>query len=76
MVRKREREGGRGRERKTEGERERQREREKERGRERERSRICPELFLNFKGMMGALAPFSHLVLNICIPISGALYDK
>ncbi len=41
----------------------REREREGERGRE--RCRICPELlFLFLKGMTGALAPFSYLVLQ------------
>ncbi len=44
---------------------ERERERERERGREREKCRICPELlFLFLKGMTGALAPFSYLVLE------------
>ncbi len=39
--------------------------RERERGREGERCRIYPELlFLFFKGMMGALAPFRYLVLD------------
>ncbi len=76
-VRERKREGEKERERKREGEkdrgrereRERKREGEKERGRERgrvgerERCRICPEsLFLFFKGMAGALAPYSYLV--------------
>jgi hypothetical protein len=61
--------GQREREREREGDRKREGERkeERERGREgeRERCRICPELlFLFFKGMMGALAPFSYLVLN------------
>jgi hypothetical protein len=45
-----------------------QRERERERGTRggRERCRICPELlFLFLKGMTGALAPFSYLVLKI-----------
>jgi hypothetical protein len=38
--------------------------RERERERERESCRICTELaFLFFKGMMGALAPFSYLVI-------------
>jgi len=46
----------------------RKRERQRERGREREkdikRCRICPELlFLFLKGMTGALAPFSYLVV-------------
>jgi hypothetical protein len=52
------------RERKRERERERERDREggRKRGRERERER-CPELFLFLKGMTGALAPFSYLVL-------------
>jgi hypothetical protein len=37
----------------------------RERQRERERCRICPELlFLFLKGMTGALAPFSYLVLR------------
>ncbi len=40
--------------------RKREREREKEGEREREL------LFLFFKGMTGALAPFSYLVFNIC----------
>ncbi len=39
----------------------RKREREREKERERERCRI----FL--KGMMGALAPFSYLVINLII---------
>jgi hypothetical protein len=61
LVREREKEKGR--ERKRERERVRKREREGER--ERERCRICPELlFLFLKGMMGALAPFSYLVVN------------
>ncbi len=47
-------------ERKREGEREREIGREKEGGRRRERE--IELLFL--KGMTGALAPFSHLVLN------------
>ena len=54
------------RERGKEGEKDRGREREKEgeRERERERCRICPELlFLFFKGMTGALAPVTYLVL-------------
>ncbi len=63
----RKREGEREREREGERERKRQwvREREKNRegGREREGCRICPKLlFLFFKGMTGALAPFSYLV--------------
>jgi hypothetical protein len=40
----------------------RERKRDKVRERKRERRRICPELFFIFKGMMGALAPFSYLV--------------
>ncbi len=57
-------EGGR----KREGERESAKEggRKREGERERERCRICPELiFLFFKGMTGALAPFSYLVSKI-----------
>jgi hypothetical protein len=46
--------------REREGGREREREIERERKRERER---CPELFLFLKGMTGALAPFSYLVI-------------
>ncbi len=50
-------------------ERDRVREKERERGRERERERgkeNCPELlFLALKGMTGALAPFSYLVVNV-----------
>jgi hypothetical protein len=43
----------------------RERERKKEKERERERCRIGPELlFLFLKGMTGALAPFSYLVIN------------
>jgi hypothetical protein len=43
-----------------------ERERERERKKERERCRICPELlFLFSKGMTGALAPFSYLVIYI-----------
>jgi hypothetical protein len=66
--REREREKNRERERKSEGEikkeREIKRERERrERERGGERCIICPE-FLFFKGMMGALAPFSYLVFN------------
>ncbi len=54
------------RERKREGERESGRDREKEGGRERESCRICPELLSLFlKGMTGALAPFSYLVMKI-----------
>jgi hypothetical protein len=45
----------------SEREREREREIKKERGREREIKREGEYLFL--KGMMGALAPFSYLVL-------------
>jgi len=57
------------REREREREKERERERERERGREREkeseRCKICPELlFLFLKGMTGALAPYSYLVLK------------
>ncbi len=49
--------------RKREGGRERDRERVRKRGRE--RCKICPDLlFLYIKGMTGALAPFSYLVLN------------
>ncbi len=60
--RQREKEGGRAR--KKEGEREKERERERGRERERESCRICPELLSLFlKGMTGALAPFSYLVL-------------
>ena len=55
------------RERERERERKREREREKERERERESSKICPELlFLFLKGVTGALAPFSYLVVYIC----------
>ncbi len=55
--------GERERERRRE-ERERKRGRKREKERERERCRICPELlFLFLKGMTGALAPFSYLVL-------------
>ncbi len=61
---------------KREGERERKREREsekegeRERERERERSRICVSnvqncSFLFLKGITGAFAPFSSLVLYI-----------
>ncbi len=43
----------------------REREREREREKESERCRICPELlFLFLKGMTGALAPYSYLVLK------------
>jgi hypothetical protein len=46
------------------GERERKRKREREKEEERERCRICPEwLFLFLKGMTGALAPYSYLLL-------------
>jgi hypothetical protein len=45
-------------------ERERKRKVEREKDRERERCRICLELFLFLKRMMGALAPFSYLVKN------------
>ncbi len=39
--------------------------REEEGERERERFRTCPELsFLFLKGMTGALAPFSYLVVT------------
>ncbi len=39
--------------------------REREREREREICRICPELVFSFlKGMTGALAPFSYLVIK------------
>jgi len=71
--REREREGELGRaeeeskqrERKREGEREEEKERERERegGRERERERDVEY----FKGMTGALAPFSYLVTNMSI---------
>ncbi len=48
--------------REREGEKEGGRERERER--EGERCRICPELlFLFLKGMVGALAPFSYLII-------------
>jgi hypothetical protein len=48
------------------GERERESGREREKVGERERCRICPELlFLFLKRMMGALAPFSYLVIII-----------
>jgi hypothetical protein len=46
--------------------RESESERERERKKERERCRICPELlFLFLKGMTGALATFSYLVIYI-----------
>jgi hypothetical protein len=51
------------RERERERRRERERERTEEGEREKERCRICPELFLFLKGMMGAFAPFNYLVL-------------
>ncbi len=56
----REKEGGRERGREKEGGRERERKRERERGREREKER---EIIVILKGMTGALAPFSYLVL-------------
>jgi hypothetical protein len=75
LVRERERDEG-----KRERGRERKREREKEGGggkRERERGRICPELlFLLFKGMTGALAPFSYLVIKNCHTIRWSLLLK
>jgi hypothetical protein len=44
--------------------REKERERERQRERKRQKCRICPELlFLFLKGMTGAQAPFSYLVL-------------
>jgi hypothetical protein len=47
----------------TDRERERERAGEREREREKERE-TCPELlFLLFKGVTGALAPFSYLVI-------------
>jgi hypothetical protein len=55
-------------EREREIEIERERVCERERERERERCRMCPEmLFLFFKGMMGALAPFSYLVKYVIL---------
>jgi hypothetical protein len=67
--RERERERDIKREREREGERERERERdikrERERGGERERGRErCRIWLLNLKGMTGALAPFSYLVVK------------
>jgi hypothetical protein len=61
--REKKKEGEREKERKREREKERKREKEKERKREREKERVIFILFL--KGMMGALAPFGYLVLNI-----------
>jgi hypothetical protein len=59
-----------GREREKEGGRERERERESEKEGERERCRICPDLlFLFFKGMTGALAPFSYLIMLYYVAI-------
>jgi len=49
------------REKEREGERKMEGERERERGKEN-----CPELlFLALKGITGALAPFSYLVVNV-----------
>ncbi len=46
------------------------REREREGERERERERDVELLFLFLKGMTGALAPFSYLVLQIFVHYS------
>jgi hypothetical protein len=58
----------RGRKRKRDRDRDRERDRQRERDREREIERdveYCPELlFLFSKAMMGALAPFSFIVVN------------
>ena len=53
----------RGRERKREGGRERERKRE-----EGERERDGERIVIFFKGMTGALAPFSYLVIYIIVP--------
>jgi hypothetical protein len=63
-VRERERENGRLRDREREKEKEGERERDRERERQRQRCRKCPEwLFLFLKGMTGALAPYSYILL-------------
>ncbi len=59
-----EREGGRKRDWEREGGRKRESEKEGEIERERERGREVGLLFLVLKGMTGALAPFSYLVLK------------
>ncbi len=59
----RERDREKDRETKRKGERQREGETKREGERERE---ICPELLSLFlKGMMGALAPFSYLIINV-----------
>ncbi len=59
---------------------ERERERERDRDRETERCRISLELlFLFLKGMTGALAPFSYLVVNrgnVCVFCKMFFSDK
>ncbi len=78
-MRKREREikkeRGREREKKRERGRKRERERERKREREKERENIVA-LFLFLKGMTGALAPFSYLVLSYLLLLRPRSRDK